>query len=81
MSFRKKYDEEKVDEVILALLLSHVYGERYYEGLERPGLGRPEPVTREGSDQRSEEQGQIRNVERRSRERVSPAISEVFCKQ
>ena len=75
------YDEEKVDEMVFALLyLTFFYAERYYTGVERAGLGCLEPTAREGSDQRSQEQGQIRNVERRRRERVSPTISEVFRK-
>jgi len=75
-----KYNEEKVDEMVLALLYLTSFTER---GITRAWKGQDwgchGSITRERFDQRSEEQGQIRNVERGRRERVSPAISEVFC--
>ena len=82
MSGKMEYHEAKVDEMVLALLYLTSFTER---GITRVWKGQDWDVLNrlheKGLNQRSEEQGQIRNVERRSRERVSPTILEVFRKQ
>ncbi len=73
------YDEEKLDEVVLALLYLTLFTEhgvtRAWKGHDWDVLNR---LCEKGPDQRSEEQEQICGVERRGCQRISKAILEIF---
>ena len=75
-----EYDQDKVDEMVLALLSLTMFEEdlRWGESVERVRLGRNGSAAREGLCLRSQEQGQVGRGDRERRAAIPRAVRETL---